>query len=61
LAAADAGARPLAQAKETNATRKTALYEAQVWQADGKKIASGQALAYRKGKPLPLSPQGDLI
>ncbi len=61
LAPAEVGARLIAEAKETNATRKTALYDAQVYQADGKRIASGQALAYRKGQPLPLDGQGRLI
>jgi acyl-CoA thioesterase len=48
LAPAAAGARLLAEAKESNATRKTALYDCTVRQADGKLIASAQALAYRK-------------
>lgn len=61
LAPAQAGARLIAEVKETNATRKTALYEAVVYQADGKRIATGQALAYRKGQPLPLDAQGNLI
>lgn len=61
LAPAQPGARLLAEARESNATRKTALYDAVVYQADGKRIASGQALAYRKGQPLPLDSQGGLI
>lgn len=61
LAPAAAGARLVAEAKESNATRKTALYDCTVRQADGKLIASAQALAYRKGKPLPLTPEGDLV
>lgn len=61
LAPAEAGARLLAEVTESNATRKTALYDAVVYQADGKRIATGQALAYRKGQALPLDPQGNLI
>jgi acyl-CoA thioesterase len=61
LAPAEAGARLLAEARETNATRKTALYDAVVYQADGKRIATGQALAFRKGQPLLFDNQGDLI
>jgi acyl-CoA thioesterase len=62
LAPADAGARLIATASETNATRKTALYDAIVYQeADGKRIATGQAMAFRKGKPLPLDDQGNLL
>ncbi|MCB2185790.1 MAG: hotdog fold thioesterase [Deltaproteobacteria bacterium] len=60
LAPAEPGARLLAEVREINATRKTALYEAEVRQDDGKRIASGQALAYRKGKPLPFTPEGRL-
>ena len=60
LAPAQAGARLLAEVQETNATRKTALYDAQVRQADGKRIASGQALAFRLGKPLPFDADGNL-
>jgi acyl-CoA thioesterase len=50
----------IAEAKEINATRKTALYQAEVSQADGKKLATGQALAYRLGRPLPFDGQGEL-
>lgn len=60
LAPAQAGARVLAEAREVNATRKTALYDCRVWQADGRALAAGQALAYRKGRPLPLDEQGNL-
>lgn len=60
LAPPDDGARLLAEAREVNATRKTALYDAEVWQEDGKKIARGQAQAYRVGHPLPLDEQGRL-
>lgn len=61
LTPADPGARLLAEVTEVNATRKTALYEAQVRQADGKKLAVGQALAYRIGRPLPLGTDGALL
>lgn len=54
LAPAQPGARLIAQVREINSTRKTALYQAEVRQADGMRIATGQALAYRKGRPLPL-------
>ena len=60
LAPAQAGARLLAEAREINATRKTALYDCRVWQDDGRGLAAGQALAYRKGRPLPLDAQGHL-
>ena len=61
LAPAQPGARLVAEVSETNATRKTALYEAQVFQeGDGKRIAGGTAMAYRKGQPLPFTAQGDL-
>ncbi len=61
LAPAEPGCRLLAEAKESNATRKTALYDCTVRQSDGRLIASAQALAYRKGQPLPLTPEGDLV
>ncbi|CAO0820730.1 hypothetical protein DFAR_1860014 [Desulfarculales bacterium] len=61
LAPAEAGTRLIAEAKKTNATRKTALYDALAYLADGKRIATGQALVYRKGQPLPLDAQGQLI
>jgi acyl-CoA thioesterase len=62
LAPAAPGSRLLAEVDEVSATRKTALYTARVWQeGDGKEIARGQALAFRKGKPLPLDDQGGLI
>ncbi len=60
IAPAEAGARLLAEVRESNATRKTALYEAEVRQEGGKRIAVGQALAYRKGKPHPFDGQGNL-
>lgn len=60
LATPDQGARLFAEAREVNATRKTALYDAEVWQEDGKKIATGQAQAYRVGHPLPIDENGRL-
>jgi len=62
LAPAQMGARLIAEAKECNATRKTALYDALVYQEeDGKRIATGQAMAFRQGKPLPFDDNGELI
>jgi acyl-CoA thioesterase len=65
LAAASPGTRLIAEAKELNATRKTALYDVCVYEeADssqiGRKLATAQALAYRKGGDLPFDDQGDL-
>lgn len=61
LAPADDGARLIAEVTECNATRKTALYDALVYQEDGKRLATGQALAYRVGHPLPIDEDGGLI
>jgi len=61
LAAARPGARLIAEAREVNATRKTALYEVRVFEeTDGRLLASAQALAYRKGGSLPFDDQGEL-
>ncbi len=61
LAAARPGARLIAEAKEQNATRKTALYEVRVFEeADDRLLATAQALAYRKGGTLPFNDHGDL-
>ena len=61
LAAASPGARLIAEAKEQNATRKTALYEVRVFEeADDRLLATAQALAYRKGGSLPFDDHGDL-
>jgi acyl-CoA thioesterase len=61
LAAARPGARLIAEAREVNATRKTALYEVRVFEeADGRQLATAQALAYRKGGTLPFNDHGDL-
>lgn len=66
LAAASPGARLIAEAKELNATRKTALYDVCVYEEAhghelGRKLAAAQALAYRKGGDLPFDEQGDLL
>jgi acyl-CoA thioesterase len=54
LSAPDLGARLMAEAKQVHATNKTDLYHLRVWQeADGKPIATCQALAYRTRKPHP--------
>ena len=61
LAAARPGARLIAEAKEQNATRKTALYEVRVFEeTDDRLLATAQALAYRKGGSLPFDDNGDL-
>ena len=66
LAAANPGAYLIAEAKELNATRKTALYEILVFEASldgqlGRKLASAQAMAYRKGGELPFDESGEMI
>lgn len=62
LAAARPGALLVAEAREVNATRKTALYEVTVVEAaDGRKVAAAQALAYRKGGKLPFDENGVLL
>ncbi len=61
LAAARPGARLIAEAREVNASRKTALYEVRVFEeADDRQLAMAQALAYRKGGSLPFDEQGNL-
>jgi acyl-CoA thioesterase len=61
LAAAKPGARLIAEARELNATRKTALYEVKVFEeADNRQLATAQALAYRKGGSLPFDEEGEL-
>jgi acyl-CoA thioesterase len=42
-----------AEARELSRTRKTASYDIKAFDEDGRLIASCQALAYRKGTPLP--------
>ncbi len=62
LAAARPGARLIAEAKEVNATRKTALYDVRVFEQEGDRLlATAQALAYRKGGELPFDENGELI
>ncbi len=55
------GARIMAEVRESHASRRTATYQARVWQADDDKtLASGQCVAFRKGVPLPfLEPEKD--
>jgi acyl-CoA thioesterase len=61
LAAARPGTRLIAEAKEMNATRKTALYDVRVFEEeDNRLLATAQALAYRKGGELPFSADGEL-
>ena len=62
LAAARPGTCLIAEAKELNATRKTALYDVRVFEQEGERLlATAQALAYRKGGDLPINEHGDLI
>jgi acyl-CoA thioesterase len=49
----DPGARLRAEAREVGVTRKTATYIITVTDQNEKVIATCQALAYRKGDPLP--------
>jgi acyl-CoA thioesterase len=42
-----------AEARETNSTRRTGLYDIRVTNQEGKLVATSQALVYRTGKPLP--------
>lgn len=65
LAPASPGANLVAEAKEVNATRKTALYEVLVHELGEngqreRKLATAQALAYRKGGELPIDENGEL-
>ncbi len=52
--APDFGERLTAVARERHATRRTATYDIEVTDGSGRLVASCQALAYRKGKPLEL-------
>lgn len=62
LAAAKPGACLIAEAKELNATRKTALYEVRVFEQVGERLlATAQAMAYRKGGEMPIDEHGDLV
>ena len=53
LAPAKPGDRLTAEAKEYSLTRKTATYDIKVSDAEGRLIASCNALVFRKGAPLP--------
>jgi acyl-CoA thioesterase len=53
IASPAAGSRLTAEAKEYSRTAKTANYDIKVTDGQGNLIASCQALAFRKGKPLP--------
>ena len=61
LAAARPGALLIAEAKELNATRKTALYELRIFDAaDDRVLATANAMAYRKGGKLPFNEKGNI-
>lgn len=49
------GSRLIAEAKEYHQTQKTAIYDIRVSDEQGNLIASCQAVAYRKGTPLPFT------
>jgi len=53
IAPAVLGSRLTAEAREYSRTRKTASYEIKVTDDQGNLLAVCQALAYRKGNPLP--------
>jgi acyl-CoA thioesterase len=53
LAAPAPGAKLIAEARELHLTRKTGNYDIKVKEGNGSLIAVCQALAYRKGVPLP--------
>jgi acyl-CoA thioesterase len=53
LAAPAPGAKLIAEARELHLTRKTGNYDIKVKEENGSLIAVCQALAYRKGVPLP--------
>ena len=61
LAPAAMGERLFAEVLEINRTNKTALYEAKVYEEDGRMISRAQAMAYRKSADLPIDEKGDLI
>lgn len=48
----------MAEARELSRTRKTASYDIKAYDDNGRLIASCQALAYRKGTPLPFLREG---
>lgn len=47
------GVRLRAEAREVNATKRTASYDIRVTEKGGRLIATCQALAFRTGKPIP--------
>ena len=47
------GDRLVAEVREISLTRRTATYDIRVTREDGELVAVSQALAYRKGEPLP--------
>jgi acyl-CoA thioesterase len=53
LSSPSAGSRLIAEAREVHQTPKTSLCEIKVFDDQNRPIASCQALAYRKGTPLP--------
>lgn len=52
-ASPEPGARLRAEAREVNATKRTASYDIRVTEKGGRLIATCQALAFRTGKPIP--------
>ncbi len=65
LAAARPDTRLIAEAREMNSTRKTALYDIRVFEETeghekGRLLASAQAMAYRKGGSLPFDEKGEI-
>ena len=53
IATPEPGARLRAEAREVSRTRKTATYDIKVNEADGKLLATCQALCYRKKDKIP--------
>jgi len=53
IASPPPGSRITAEARELSRTRKTANYDIKVYDEQKQMLASCQALAYRKGTPLP--------
>ena len=49
----EVGVRLRAEAQQFSQTKKTAGYDVKVTDQNGRIIATGQALAYRTGKPIP--------
>lgn len=55
ISSPEPGTRLRAEAKEISRTKKTANYDIRVTDKENRLIASCQALAYRTGKPIPLT------